>query len=102
MFALQLRVLCLLLAAAGCLQAAWTVGPEFHLRLLHALCNDVVNCYNMKAEISSRWEAHRDDDAGRVGGWVGGGTGTRRPTHQEQQSRSWWCGEVQLAVQQAV
>eukprot|EP00879_Flechtneria_rotunda_P023010 GHRR01024322.1.p1 GENE.GHRR01024322.1~~GHRR01024322.1.p1 ORF type:complete len:526 (+),score=186.96 GHRR01024322.1:244-1821(+) len=35
-------------------QAAWRLPPEFHLRLLHALCNDVVNCYNMKAEISSR------------------------------------------------
>jgi hypothetical protein len=28
--------------------------PEFHLRLVHALCNDVINCYNMKAEISGR------------------------------------------------
>lgn len=29
--------------------------PEFHLRLLCALCNDVVNCYNMKAEIAGRY-----------------------------------------------
>ncbi|KAF6250372.1 hypothetical protein COO60DRAFT_1629876 [Scenedesmus sp. NREL 46B-D3] len=35
-------------------QDAWRLPPEFHLRLLHALCNDVVNCFNMKAEISSR------------------------------------------------
>lgn len=31
--------------------------PEFHLRLLCALCNDVVNCYNMKAEILGRCAA---------------------------------------------
>lgn len=36
------------------LQAIWKMPPEFHLRLIHALCNDVINCYNMKAEISSR------------------------------------------------
>lgn len=36
------------------LQVIWSMPPEFHLRLLCALCNDVVNCYNMKAEIAGR------------------------------------------------
>jgi hypothetical protein len=35
-------------------QTLWSLPPEFHLRLMHALCNDVINCYNMKAEISAR------------------------------------------------
>jgi hypothetical protein len=39
--------------------------PEFHLRLLCALCNDVVNCYNMKAEILGRCAAERG-----VGNWL--------------------------------
>lgn len=45
----EVQVLLLLL-----LQAVWALPPEFHLRLLCALCNDVVNCYNMKAEIAGR------------------------------------------------
>jgi hypothetical protein len=36
------------------LQVIWAMPPEFHLRLLCALCNDVINCYNMKAEIAGR------------------------------------------------
>jgi hypothetical protein len=36
------------------LQVIWSMPPEFHMRLLCALCNDVVNCYNMKAEIAGR------------------------------------------------
>lgn len=36
------------------LQVVWAMPPEFHVRLLCALCNDVVNCYNMKAEIAGR------------------------------------------------
>lgn len=45
------------------IHAAWELGrssalrmsPEFHLRLLHALCNDVVNCFTMKSEIATRY-----------------------------------------------
>jgi hypothetical protein len=39
------------------LQAVWAMPPEFHLRLLCALCTDVVTCYNMKAEILGRCAA---------------------------------------------
>ncbi|KAF8056775.1 hypothetical protein HT031_006273 [Scenedesmus sp. PABB004] len=38
-------------------RAVWSLPPELHLRLLHALCNDVVNCFNMKTEIGGRLDA---------------------------------------------
>ncbi|CAD7702456.1 unnamed protein product [Ostreobium quekettii] len=34
----------------------YLLGPRYHLRLLHALCNDIINCSAMKDEVMGRLE----------------------------------------------